>query len=150
MSRWLWIRIKGEGWALIRDGLSRQSSHGWLFQGDIYTGVLLHCCLSVFGRVLFAMSFNTILPLSGAFGGPDSMIVDIPMFTLKYIHKVNRCTQELIRSTSSSKHQRERQTNSLKQPRKEQIASRADNLYPKRWQLCYPNLTEYILFLHNC
>ena len=24
------------------------------------------------------------------------------------------------------------------------------NLFPKRWQLCYPNLTEYIFNLHNC
>ena len=57
---------------------------------------------------------------------------------------------ETIRSTSSSPHQRERPTNSITQPQIEQMASRVGSLFPKRWQLCYPNLTEkYINELRN-
>ena len=40
-----------------------------------------------------------------------------------------------IRSTLSPKHQRERQTNIIKQPQNEQMASRVSNSFPQRWQL---------------
>ena len=44
-------------------------------------------------------------------------------------------------------HQRERQT--LKESQNEQTAGRTGNCFPKQWKLCYPNLTEYKLNLHN-
>ena len=70
-------------------------------------------------------------------------------------YKVNNRTQELIqsdtiRSTSSLQHQRERQTNTRKQPQSKQTASRVGNSFPKKWELCYPNLSEYIINLRNC
>ena len=50
--------------------------------------------------------------------------------------------QELIQSDLPQL-QRERQTNTIKLPQTEQMASRAGNSFLKRWQLCYPKLTEY-------
>ena len=72
-----------------------------------------------------------------------------------YFSAVNKWTQELIQSDP---HQVlntnwERQANTIKQPQNEQIARRFGNSFPNRWQLCYPNSTEYILKtqfgLHN-
>ena len=49
---------------------------------------------------------------------------------------------DIIRSTSSPQQQSERQTNTIKQPQNEQMASRVGNSFLKRWQLCYPNLVN--------
>ena len=55
-----------------------------------------------------------------------------------------------IRSTSSPQHKKERQTNTIKQPQNGQMRSKVGNTFPKMWRLCYPDLTEYILNVHNC
>ena len=61
--------------------------------------------------------------------------------------KVNKRTRgtDIVRSTSSLQQQREKQTNTIKQAQNEQRASRIGNSFPKRWVLCYPKLTEYII-----
>ena len=61
-------------------------------------------------------------------------------------YKVNKWMQVQIQSDPhQAQHQRERQTNTIKQPQNEQKASRFGNPFQKKkWQLCYLNLTEYI------
>ena len=76
---------------------------------------------------------------------------------LKPRHKktTNKTTSELSRNRynqihNKPQHQRERETNTIQQPQNEQMSSRVGNNFQKRWQLCYPNIIEYILNLHNC
>ena len=52
--------------------------------------------------------------------------------------EVNKWTQEPSK-----------QTNTIKQPQEEQMASRVGNPFPKRRQLSYINLTKYKFNLHN-
>ena len=56
---------------------------------------------------------------------------------------------DTIRSTSSSQYQRERQTNTIKQSQMNRWQTALTTLSPKRWQLCYQNLTKYIYNLRN-
>ena len=62
-------------------------------------------------------------------------------------------TQKLIQSEphqAPNTRQRERQTDTIKQSQNEWMASKVGSSFPKNWQLCYPNLIEYILNLRNC
>ena len=71
------------------------------------------------------------------------------MIVFRWSKQVNSGT-DTIRSTSSSQHQRERQTNTIKPPQKNRWQAELVNPFPKRWQLCYPKLTEYIFNIHSC
>ena len=76
--------------------------------------------------------------------------------------KVNKLTQELIQSDShqflkmlnikvNDRHiQLYSHKKKKKKKKKKKLASRVGSLHPKRRQLCYPNLVEYIFNWHNC
>ena len=102
-----------------------------------------------FQRVFIALSM-TELPLSSFDGNLkcDNSETFILKKTTVYINSkyVNSVT-DTIRSTLSSQHQREKQTNTIKQPQKDRWHADPAALFKKKkkkkWQVCYPNLTEY-------
>ena len=92
------------------------------------------CVLSVLIKCMFIKNINSV--------------IYICLFCY-----VNNWTQELIQSethqvlTIKGKESKMQ----LHSHKKQQLASRDGSSYLKRWQLCYPNLTEYIIYLnlHN-
>ena len=111
---------------------TKQNFHNKL-NTTLYLLVRVLMCIFCVKRFVMNTQRNVTIQFNSAKQGEDGYCLKSYSSIVSEKYKVTTGTHS--RATSSSHHHRERQTNTIKQPQKEQVAGRVGTLSQNMWQL---------------